>query len=91
MAPGPSLGGTGEGEETSGSENKTCLVAAGSPGRLPGGRPRHCGLPGVAFASVQALRWLKEISFRDLTLMKERGPRRKTAKILLSLCPVHPK
>jgi hypothetical protein len=47
------------------------LVVAGLPGRLTGGRPRHCGLPGVAFASVQALRWLKEISFCDLTLMKE--------------------
>jgi hypothetical protein len=40
--PALSLGGTleGGGEETSGSENKTRLVAAGLPGRLPGGYPQ---------------------------------------------------
>jgi hypothetical protein len=83
MVPGPSLSGDweGEGEETRGSENETCLVAAGPPGRLPIGRPRHRRLPGVASASVQALRRLTEtISSRNPTLMvKERGPRRKMA------------
>jgi hypothetical protein len=80
--PGLLLGGAREeeGEETSGSENKTCWVAAGPPGRLPGGRPRRHGLPGVASASLQALRRLMEtISCRDLTLMvKEWGPCCKT-------------
>ncbi len=38
---GPSRGGAGkEGEETSGSEKETRLVAAGLPGCEPGGLPR---------------------------------------------------
>jgi hypothetical protein len=62
MVPGLSLGGTGEGEETSSSENETRLVAVGPPEFLPGGRPQRHGLPGVAFASMQASRRLKETS-----------------------------
>ncbi len=46
--PGPSLGGTqqGEGEETSRSENETRLVAARPPGHEPSGLPRaaRCGV-----------------------------------------------
>jgi hypothetical protein len=70
-----------EGEETSGSENETRLVVAGPPGREPGGLPRQCGLSGMAFAAMQALRWLSATTLsRDLTQMvKERGPRRRTA------------
>jgi hypothetical protein len=51
------------------------LVAAGPPGRKPGDLPWHRGLPGMAFAAVQALRWLTATtSSRDLTRMvKERG------------------
>jgi hypothetical protein len=58
--PGPSRGGAGEdeGEETSGSENKTRVVAARLPGREPGGLPRRRGLPGMASVAVQALRRL---------------------------------
>jgi hypothetical protein len=41
MVPGPSRGGTvGEGEETSGSENKTRLFVAGMPGCEPGSLTR---------------------------------------------------
>ncbi len=42
MVPGPSLGSAeeGEGEETSRSENKTCLVVARPPGHEPGSLPR---------------------------------------------------
>jgi hypothetical protein len=60
MVPGPFCGGTREkdGEETSGSENETCLVAAGPPGPEPGSLPRCDGLPGVASAAVQALKRL---------------------------------
>jgi hypothetical protein len=56
-----------DGEETSGSENETCLGAAGPPGWAApgvavapglGGLPRHQGLPGVASMAVHALRQL---------------------------------
>ncbi len=81
--PEPSHGGAreGEGEETSRSENKTRLVAARPPGHEPGGLPRRHGLPGVASAAVQALRWLMATtSSRDPTMMvKEREPWRRTA------------
>ncbi len=45
--PGPSRGGAKEweGQETSGSENETCLVAARPPGREPCGLPWRRGLP----------------------------------------------
>ncbi len=80
---GPSRGGADEdeGEETSGSENETRLVAVRLPGREPGGLPRRRGLQGVASAAVQALRRLTATtSSRDLTRMvKEWGPRRRTA------------
>jgi hypothetical protein len=33
-------------------------AAAELPGRLPGGRPRRRGLPGMASAIVHAFRWL---------------------------------
>ncbi len=83
LVPGPSRGGAREeeGEETSGSENETRLVAARLPGREPGGLPRQRGLPGVASAAVQALRRLTATtSSRDPTLMvKEGGLRRRTA------------
>ncbi len=78
MVPGPSRGGAdeGEGEETSGSENETCLFAARPPGRKPGGLPRRRGLPGVASTAVQALMLLMATtSSRNPTLMvKEQGP-----------------
>jgi hypothetical protein len=47
MVPRPSRGGVGEeeGEETSGSENETRLVAARPPGRKPCGLARQRGLP----------------------------------------------
>jgi hypothetical protein len=48
----------GEGEETSGSENKTRLDAVRLLGREPGGLPRQRRLPGVASAAVEALRRL---------------------------------
>jgi hypothetical protein len=79
---GPSCGGPGkEGEETSGSEKKTRLVAAGLPGCEPSGLPRRHGLPGVASAAVQALRCLPATtSSCDPTLMvKERGLQHRTA------------
>jgi hypothetical protein len=80
--PGPSRGGARkeEGEETSRSENKTHLVAAGLPGREPGSLPQRLGLPGMASTAVQALRWLTATtSSRDPTRMvKEQGPRRRT-------------
>ncbi len=83
MVPGPLRGGADEdeGEETSGSENETRLVAARLPGREPGGLPRRRGLPGVAYAAMQALRRVTATtSSRDPTRMvKERGPRRTTA------------
>ncbi len=75
--PGQSRGGAGEeGGETSGSANETRLAAAGPPGHLPSSRLRCRGLPGVASASVQALKRLTEtISTHDPTMMvKERGP-----------------
>ncbi len=54
MVPGPSRGGAGgEGGDTSGSENETRLVAAGPPGREPGGLPWQRGLPDSASAAVQ--------------------------------------
>ncbi len=80
--PGPSQGGAGkEGDDTSGSENETRLVAAGLPGRKPGSLPRRCWLPGSASAAVQALRQLTAMTLsQDLTWMvKERGPQRRTA------------
>jgi hypothetical protein len=81
--PGPSSSSAGEeeGEETSGSENETRLVAAGPPGCEPGGLWRQRRLPGVESAAVQALMQLTAItSSRDPTQMvKERGPRRRTA------------
>jgi hypothetical protein len=51
------------------------------PGREPAGLPRRLGLPGVASAAMQALRWLMAItSSRDPTLIvKEQGPWRRTA------------
>jgi hypothetical protein len=67
-------GGAGEeeGEETSGSENETCLVAAGPPGREPNGLPQRDGLPGMASAVVQALRRLMATtSSHDPTRMVE--------------------
>ncbi len=70
MVPGLSHGGAREeeGEETSGSENETRLVAARLPGREPGSLPRRRGLPGVASAAVQALRRLTASTWsRDLT------------------------
>jgi hypothetical protein len=69
-----------ESEETNESENETRLVEAGPPGREPGGLPQPRGLPGVASAAVQALRWLTATtSFRDPTRMvKERGPQCRT-------------
>jgi hypothetical protein len=79
MVQGPSPGGAGEeeGEETSGSENETRLVAAGPPGCEPGGLPRRHGLPGVVSAAVQALRQLMATtSSRNPTRMaKEWGLR----------------
>ncbi len=81
--PGPSRGFAigGEGEETSGSENKTRLVAARPSEHETGGLPRRRRLPGVASAAVQALRRLTATtSSRDPTLMvKERVPWRRTA------------
>jgi hypothetical protein len=55
MIPGPSHGGAdeGEGEETSRSENETCLVPARQPGCEPGGLPQHNVLPGIASTAVQ--------------------------------------
>jgi hypothetical protein len=80
---GPSHGGGAgkEGEETSGSENETRLVAAGLPGCEPGGLPRRRRLRGVVSAAMQALRRLTvTVSSRNPTLMvKERGPRHRTA------------
>jgi hypothetical protein len=59
------------------------LVGGGWLGHMPGpgGLSRHRGLPGEASASVQAYRQLTETtSSLDLTRMvKERGPRRRTA------------
>jgi hypothetical protein len=81
--PGPSCGGAEEeeGEETSGSENKTRLVAAGPPGREPGGLPQRRGLPDVVSAAVQGLgQLMATTSSRDLTrIVKEQGPQRRTA------------
>jgi hypothetical protein len=55
-------------EETSRPENETRLVAAGLPGREPGGLPQRRELPGLASAAVQALRRLTAMtSFRDPT------------------------
>ncbi len=79
MVPGPSHGSAGEeeGEETSGSENKTRLVEARPLGRKPGGLPRRRGLLGVVSAAMQAFRRLTATtSSSDPTLMvKERGRR----------------
>ncbi len=52
-----------DGEETSGSENKTRFVAAGLPGCRPSGLPRRRGLPCSTSAAVQALRWLTVMTF----------------------------
>jgi hypothetical protein len=75
--PGPSHGGTdeGEGKATSGSENETCLVAARPSGREPGGLLHRRRLPGVVSAAVQALRRLTATTLsRNLSLMvKEWG------------------
>ncbi len=82
MVPGPSRGSSRrEGEETSGSENETRLVAAGPLGCKPGNLPQRCGLPGVVSAAVQALRELTATtSSRDTTLMvKEQGLWHRTA------------
>ncbi len=88
--PGPSPGSArAEGEETRGSENETILVAAGPPGQTvaglaappgPGGLLRHHGLPDVASASMQALRWLTETtsSLDPTQMMKEQGPQHRT-------------
>jgi hypothetical protein len=75
------VGAEEEGKETSGSENETRSVAAGPPGREPGGLPRWRGLPGWASAAVQALRRLTAMtSSRDMTgMVKERGPQHRTA------------
>ncbi len=52
---GPSQGGAiGEGVETSGSENKTRLVAAGTPGRGSSGRPRAARLGVCCRAGLEA-------------------------------------
>jgi hypothetical protein len=70
------LGGTGEeeGEETSGSENKTCLVAARLLRSEPGSLLLRRGLPGVVFAAVQALRRLTATtSSRELQKFITRG------------------
>jgi hypothetical protein len=73
MVPGP------EDVETNGPKNKTRLVAARPPGRLPAvGR----GVADfVASASVQALKLLTEmiLSHNPTLMVKEQGPRRKTA------------
>jgi 7-keto-8-aminopelargonate synthetase-like enzyme len=79
MVPEPSRGGTEEveGEETSGSENEICLVAAGQPAICFG----ESRLPGMAAAAMQALRRLMATtsSRDDLTLMvQEHGPQRRT-------------
>jgi hypothetical protein len=68
MVLGPSRGSAGkEGEETSGSENETRLVAAEPPRCEPGGLPRRCGLP-----AVQAFRGLTATnSSRDLTVVEQ--------------------
>ncbi len=70
--PGLSRGGTGEeeGEETSGSENETRLVASRLPGHEPGGLPWQHRLPDVASVAGQALRRLTATtSSCDPTLM----------------------
>jgi hypothetical protein len=53
----------GEGEETSGSENETHLVAAGPPGCKPGSLPWRRGLPGMVSAVIQALKVLSHEIF----------------------------
>ncbi len=65
-------------DKPAGLQTRPAWWRVGPPGRLPGGLPRCCRLPGVPFASVQALRQLmtETISFRDPTLMvKYWGPR----------------
>jgi hypothetical protein len=83
MVPASSRGSAdeGEGEETSRSENDTCLVVARTPGREPSGMPQRHWLPGVGSSAVQALRRLTVTTLsRDPTLMvKEQGPRCRTA------------
>ncbi len=62
--PGPSHVGTREeGEETNGSENETCLVAARPPGSEPGGLLLRRGLPGSA---VRCRAGLKAADGNDL-------------------------
>jgi hypothetical protein len=70
----------GEGEETSGSENETRLVAARPLGHKPEGLPGRCGLPGMASAAVQAFRWLTvtTLSRKPTLMVKERGPWHRT-------------
>jgi hypothetical protein len=79
----PFCGGAGkeEGEEISGSENETCLVAVGPPRHEPGSLPRRRGLPGMVSTAMQALRQLVVTTLsRDTTQMvKERGPQHRTA------------
>jgi hypothetical protein len=81
--PGPSRDSAGEeeGEETSGSENETHLDVARPPGRESGTLPMRLGLPGVASAAMQALRRLTATtsSHNPTVMVKERGPRRRTA------------
>jgi hypothetical protein len=85
MVPGLSPGGAqAEGEETSGSENKTRLVAAGPPGRAVAWRSAaalrtaRCGV--CVCASLQAADGDDLIPSLDPTrTVKEQVPRRRTA------------
>jgi hypothetical protein len=59
-------------KKTSGSKNETCLMEAGPPGCLLGGRPWRPGLPGMASASVQALRRLMEMTHDGVGVVERR-------------------